>query len=240
MDYRSMRDMNFNSSMGRLYYKFNEGSEGLALILLHGFAASSLSWSRLIRCIPDETCVVAVDLLGHGNSEAPEMEYTASNQATAIRELAESTGKKTIMFGHSYGAWLASLLAMDSVPEKLIIEDAAGLEAFDKERLSSNPEYLEDLVRQALITNPNERVVRSSVYSRREDDKLTCEKLTRINVPTLIIWGANDATVPARFAQTFNSCIKGSSLLVMDNVRHTPHYTNPNAVAEKVLGFIKQ
>ncbi len=238
MDYRSMQDMYFESSLGRVYYKCNKVNGDAVLVLIHGFAASSLSWSRFLQHVPDGISTVAVDLLGHGKSDAPEIEYTISNQTKCISELLASFNGKKIVFGHSYGAWIASMLAMEGRLDAIAVEDAAGLETFTDERLASAPDYKEALVKQALITNPNERVVRSSVYSRTEQEQLTCGKLQRINVPAIIIWGGQDMIVPVKFAHMFNDCIKGSSLFIMPNEKHTPHYTNPAAVAEKVLGLV--
>ncbi|EQD41499.1 alpha/beta hydrolase fold protein, partial [mine drainage metagenome] len=89
-------------------------------------------------------------------------------------------------------------------------------------------------------TNPNEHVLRSIVYSRIEGDYLNKDRLSEIGVQTLIIWGEQDMMIPVKFAHTLNSSIKNSELFVIKGAKHTPHYTNPKEVADKVLQFLAQ
>lgn len=241
MDYKSMADMHFSSRLGSIHYKFHKGSSEKTLVLLHGFGASSLSWSRFIEQLPDELNIVAPDLLGHGSSAAPKMEYTISNQADSIKELLKSiSGQSMALMGHSYGGWIAAVIAMQGIADYLILEDAAGITKFDDERLANDPDFAEKLIKEALVTNPNEHVLRSIIYSRTQADYLTCEKLSRIRVPSLIIWGNEDLMVPVKFAYTFNSCISGSEILILEGAKHTPHYTDAKKVADKVLSFLAQ
>ena len=241
MDYKNMEEAYFSSSLGRLYYKYSESESPDTIILLHGFGASSLSWSRLIEKIPESLSIIAMDLLGHGNSDAPEIAYTIQNQAKAVSELISSlNGKKITLMGHSYGGWIAATIAINGRCDNLVLEDSAGMDKFDDERLAADPDFREKLIKEALVTNPNEHVLRSIVYSRIEDDYLNEERLSRINMPTLVIWGEQDMMIPVKFAYSISSRIKRSELFIIKGAKHTPHYTNPQEVADKVLSFLAQ
>lgn len=236
-----MKEKYFSSSLGRLYYRHSDSDSQDTLILLHGFGASSLSWSRFIERIPESLSIIALDLLGHGKSDAPNIEYTINNQAKAVDELISNIkGKNITLMGHSYGGWIAATLAINGRCDSLILEDSAGMDKFDDERLAADPDFREKLIKEALVTNPNEHVLRSIVYSRFEDDYLNEERLSRIKVQTLIIWGEQDMMIPVKFAYSLNNSIKGSELLIIKGARHTPHYTNPQEVADKVLSFLAQ
>lgn len=239
-----MEDAYFSSSLGRIYYKHSgyESSESKdTLILLHGFGASSLSWSRFIEKIPDSLNIIAPDLLGHGKSDAPKIDYTINNQAKTVDELISGLkGRRITIMGHSYGGWIAATLAINGRCDNLILEDSAGMDRFDDERLAADPDFREKLIKEALVTNPNEHVLRSIVYSRIENDYLNKDRLSKIKVQTLIIWGEQDMMIPVKFAYSLNSCISGSELYVIKGARHTPHYTNPQEAADKVLSFLAQ
>ena len=236
-----MKDRYFSSSVGRLHYRYSDGNSIQTIVLLHGFAASSLSWARFIEKLPDTIGVVAPDLLGHGLSEAPEIEFNISNQAKAVEELIASLNARNIaIMGHSYGGWIAATIAQKGLCNYLILEDSAGLDIMDDERLSSDPDFMEKFIKQALATNPNERVLRSIMYSRKQSDYLTPGTLSSISMPTLIVWGNQDIIVPVKFAYAFNSRIKNSELFILHGAKHTPHYTNPKEIADKVISFLAQ
>ena len=107
-----MKDRYFSSSVGRLHYRYSDGDSTQTIVLLHGFAASSLSWARFIEKLPATMGIVAPDLPGHGLSEAPEIEFNISNQAKAVEELIASLNARNIaIMGHSYGGWIAATIA---------------------------------------------------------------------------------------------------------------------------------
>jgi triacylglycerol lipase len=49
-------------------------------------------------------------------------------------------------------------------------------------------------------------------------------KLGAIKVPTLIIWGREDALIPLAQGKMFASEIAGSELVVLDNCGHIPQF----------------
>lgn len=66
------------------------------------------------------------------------------------------------------------------------------------------------------------------------------DKLSIINVPTLIIWGKNDRITPLEDAIRINKLINGSKLIIVENATHKLPYENPDIFAENVLNFIKE
>ena len=50
----------------------------------------------------------------------------------------------------------------------------------------------------------------------------TAERLSEIQVPTLVMWGRDDNLVPVSSARKFADAIEGSTLVVYDNVGHLP------------------
>jgi pimeloyl-ACP methyl ester carboxylesterase len=59
-----------------------------------------------------------------------------------------------------------------------------------------------------------------------------------INIPTLIIWGDQDQLINVSNATLFNKDIKGSKLVVLQNVGHTPMEETPTKVAAAISSFL--
>lgn len=63
-------------------------------------------------------------------------------------------------------------------------------------------------------------------------------ELSKINVPTLIVWGAEDALIPLEAGRKMNSLIKGSNLVIIEKCGHVPQEEMPERVVEEVTKFI--
>jgi pimeloyl-ACP methyl ester carboxylesterase len=62
--------------------------------------------------------------------------------------------------------------------------------------------------------------------------------LTRINKPTLIIWGEDDRLIPVAAGHKMNSLIKNSTLLTFDNCGHLPQEEMPERVVGAIEDFV--
>lgn len=60
-----------------------------------------------------------------------------------------------------------------------------------------------------------------------------------IQTPTLILWGRADQLISVENTKLFNSDIKNSKVVILDNVGHVPNEEAPNAVADAIYNFIK-
>jgi pimeloyl-ACP methyl ester carboxylesterase len=58
------------------------------------------------------------------------------------------------------------------------------------------------------------------------------------NLPTLIIWGRDDAIVPLSAGELYHSSIPGSELVVLDHCGHRPDIEKPSEVVEVVNRFL--
>jgi pimeloyl-ACP methyl ester carboxylesterase len=236
---RDFEYRHFDSKYGKLHYALHRGT-GPTIIFLHGFAGSIKSWTRLVRYLPQEFNMYLVDLLGHGESEAPDVDYSLSMHYETVIGLIESENlKKYYVFGHSYGGWIAAHCAMEESLRGIILEDSAGLTEFMEDRRAENPNYKEDMVRGALRINPREAVLRKMIDADNKDDYLTPDNLDTIESRTLIIWGGNDTTIKVGYSRIFNRAIHGSRLVVLESEKHTPHYSNPEAVSRLLIDFVK-
>jgi pimeloyl-ACP methyl ester carboxylesterase len=65
-------------------------------------------------------------------------------------------------------------------------------------------------------------------------------RLHRIDVPTLLLWGASDGVVPVAYAEAYRQMIPGATLVVIPDAGHLPHIEQPDAVLQHVLAFVAQ
>ncbi len=65
-------------------------------------------------------------------------------------------------------------------------------------------------------------------------------ELSKIAVPTLIIWGAQDALIPLEAGTKMNKVIKDSKLVIFDNCGHLPQEEMPERVVNEVTNFISK
>jgi len=110
----------------RVHYQEAGDVNAPALILIHGFASSTLVWSKVFLRLAEEGYrVIAVDMLGYGYSAKPKNgEYTIAGQAKLLMRLLNCLGiEKAIFIGSSYGGAVAATCALDYANrvEKLVL-----------------------------------------------------------------------------------------------------------------------
>jgi pimeloyl-ACP methyl ester carboxylesterase len=89
------------------------------LVLLHGHTDSGPSWADAIERWSGEYHVVAVDQRGHGDSprftaaefERGTTDVMADDTVALLTELADETGRPSLLAGHSMGARLSGIAA---------------------------------------------------------------------------------------------------------------------------------
>jgi pimeloyl-ACP methyl ester carboxylesterase len=99
-----------------------------AVVLLHGYSASVEWWDRVAAALLGHR-VIAVDLVGHGGSEAPReaAQYGIDGQVEAVRQALDALGvRRAVLVGHSMGGYVAIALAeRDSERvERVVISDS--------------------------------------------------------------------------------------------------------------------
>lgn len=89
--------------------------QGPPLVLLHGLGGSLYDWRHLIWPLAVHHRVIAIDLLGAGESEAPDgADYSIPAQARRIRGLLGLLGvQRATLLGSSYGGGIALRFAQD-------------------------------------------------------------------------------------------------------------------------------
>lgn len=66
------------------------------------------------------------------------------------------------------------------------------------------------------------------------------DQLNKINVPTLLIWGAEDELIPLEAARKMNEQIKNSKLATFEKCGHLPQEEMPEKTFQEMTNFISQ
>ena len=95
----------------RLVYRV--AGSGPPLLLVHGLFEDALTWRKVIRRLARTHTVIAPDLFGHGESDAPRHATTRlSGHAGILRDLLEALGHDRVtIVGHSLGGGIAMSFA---------------------------------------------------------------------------------------------------------------------------------
>src|SRR5947207_9859881 len=108
--FRQMRGEFLDLADGRIYY-YAAGTRGAgeAIVLIHGFPASSHVWFDVVAKLPTGHRVVVGDQLGFGRSDSPAAaDYSVGGHGRRIVEMLDALAiDRACLVGHEIGAAVA-------------------------------------------------------------------------------------------------------------------------------------
>ncbi len=109
---------------------YRRGGTGQKILLIHGLAGSSKTWDDVLPLLTPHADVIAVDLLGHGESAKPSGDYSLGAFASGLRDFLSILGIDSItIVGHSFGGGVAMQLAYQHphLVDRLVLVGSGGL-----------------------------------------------------------------------------------------------------------------
>jgi pimeloyl-ACP methyl ester carboxylesterase len=86
----------------------DEGAGDDVLLLIHGIGGSSDCWRAVVPKLAARHRVIAVDLLGHGQSDKPRGDYSLGAFAVWLRDFLDALNIRAVtVIGHSFGGGVA-------------------------------------------------------------------------------------------------------------------------------------
>ena len=249
------------TQVGPYRVHYYEGGEGPPLLFVHGLGAESRNWVPAMLHFRRQFHVYAIDLLGHGDTEKPDIAYSITQQSEMVHDfLVMQKATPADVVGISMGGWVTLKLALDhpGAVSRLVVADAAGLK-FDTQITVKNflPRTSEDFAAFMTMLTPRHyyvpyplrrdflhQVARNSWVIRRIFDSfLTYQdvldgKLQRIEAPVLIIWGKQENLIPMSVGNEMHQQISNSSLLICNDSGHLAIYECWNQVKPSVTEFL--
>lgn len=175
---------------------------------------------------------------------------------------------RATLVGESMGGWIAGLDAIEVaknphlVPvDTLILVDAAGLpwEGASTVPSNLNPATLEEMralmkslfydtswmsddILRAIFTSKLSQhdgyTIHSLLAGFSQGSEMIGDRLGEIHVPTLVIWGRQDALLPLATAQKYAAGIAGAKLVTIDKCGHVPAAEQPQQFVTAVSDFL--
>jgi pimeloyl-ACP methyl ester carboxylesterase len=249
------------AQVGPYRVHYYEGGDGPPLVFVHGLGAESLNWVPAMLDLRGQFHVYAIDLLGHGDTQKPDIAYSIEQQSEMLRQfLATQNIKSADLVGVSMGGWVVLKLAIDhpEVVNRLVVADAAGLRfptsITVKNFLPATP--VEFAAFMAMLT-PRHYYVPLSVQRdflrqvaehawitrRIFDSFLTYQdvldgKLQEIKAPVLVIWGKEEKLIPLSVGEQMRQQLPNSSLVVCSDSGHLAVYECWDKLEPNVAAFL--
>ncbi|HXC55436.1 MAG TPA: alpha/beta fold hydrolase [Rhizomicrobium sp.] len=243
-----------------IYYEVH--GEGPVILLTHGYSATAGMWAGQVAPLSKRHKLVLWDMRGHGQSDYPADQAQYSEEATVadMAALLDTVGAKTaIVGGLSLGGYM-SLAFHATHPERvralLIIDTGPGFKKDDaREGWNQNARRTADryekdglgLLGSASAERATARHRDATGLARAGRGMLTqktarvIESLPHIQVPSLVVVGANDT--PFLAASDYMAAkIPRAEKAVIPDAGHAANIDNPaafNAAIETFLNALK-
>jgi pimeloyl-ACP methyl ester carboxylesterase len=106
-----------NTILKNILYKntkisFTDSGEGTPIVFLHGFLENKEMWQEYVALFSEKYRVIAIDLLGHGETDSLGYVHSMEENANAVHEVLEHLNiEKAIIVGHSMGGYVGLAFA---------------------------------------------------------------------------------------------------------------------------------
>ncbi len=240
--------------------------EGPPLVLVHGAAEDGRVWHPQLAALRDEFTVIAWDEPGAGRSADLPPDFSLADYAGCLGALIQALAlgpahvaglswggtvvlelyrlhpelAATLILADTYAGWKGSLpdeevRARVAGVEKLL---AAPAEEFDPTLpglfAGEPPAELIPLLEEMAGAARSESV-KTQLSVMAEADQT--DVLARIDVPTLLLWGEQDARSPLSVAHQFQERIRDARLVVIPDCGHMSNLEQPRGFNTAVREF---
>jgi pimeloyl-ACP methyl ester carboxylesterase len=250
--------------VGDLDIKYVSGGHGAPTVVIHGALGGARGWLRNLTELAKTYSVYAPDLPGFGNSQSISDDFQVSEFVDFIKDFTDSLGiKRFHLVGHSLGGGIALHFALKHPHkiDRLVIVSSMflGKEIALWTRLFSSPYFLK-LFGEAGIaffmvvgwlhkrlhvpsefnapfTRTQMSVGRNLVTSQGQVIVLR-NQLSKLMVPTLVVWGSRDEVIPVKHADTAARLIPNCQLYIFEGGRHNIFQQRNGEFSTLITGFL--
>lgn len=236
---------------------FETVGEGPAVLLTHGFCASSAMWKSNAPAIAEaEFQVITWDMRGHGNSASPEDQnhYSADQVVSSIATLLDHLEiDQAVIGGMSLGGYMSlafNLKHPERVRALMLIDTGPGFkkdnarEGWNDYARKRGDELLEQgeaalsKSAEAHLQAQNYLGLRNAAHGMLiQNSADAINSLPDISVPTLVVVGDRDE--PFLAASDYMAAkIPGADKAVIAEAGHAANVDQPQAFNEAVLNFL--
>lgn len=240
------------------------GGTGAPVVVLHGVEGFE-GWLPFHDALAERATVYVPAHPGYGQTPCPEWMSTIAHQAVFYHWFLQQAGLGPVdLIGFGIGGWIAAQMAIMCPHHirRLALVGAAGLRPQQAEILdifvipwrqviersfhdpATSTEYQRLFggefqeyggPREAGRTMSIRMCFRPYMY-----DLSLPDMAGKIQLPTLVVWGAHDQIMPLECGQLYQRAIPGATLRVLEGCGHWPHFERPEAVAQVMHEFFSR
>jgi pimeloyl-ACP methyl ester carboxylesterase len=206
--------------------------------------------------------VIVPEHPGFGASDTPDWLDTIPDLANFYLDFLDQFGLDNVdLVGFSLGGWIAAELAARNTRRlaSLTLVAAAGIHVKGVEQVDSflrtdeqrirdmfhDPRRADEMVQHASrpeledINLKNRTTTARLIWQPRGYDPHLHKWLHRIDVPALLVWGANDRLLPKEYAFAYQRLIPGSKVTIIPECGHLPPVEQRQAFVTALEGFFE-
>jgi 3-oxoadipate enol-lactonase len=238
-------------------------------MLSHSLASSMVMWYPQLTSLEAHFQVLRYDMRGHGDSDAPDGAYTLELLVEdAVALLDALTIDRVHFVGLSIGGMIGQglglnhrdrLISLTLCDTSAIMPDEAQPILLDRIATAREngmadqvegtlerwftPQYLQknppevEMIRQQIAATPLAGYIGCSEALRGLN---YLERLSAIEIPTLIMVGEDDPGTPVAASEAIHERIAGSQLIILPTARHLSNIEQAEAFNQSMMSFLLQ
>jgi 3-oxoadipate enol-lactonase len=252
----------------RMNYELSGAHDAPTVMLSHSLGCRLDMWEAQVPALEDRFRVLRYDTRGHGGTDAPEGAYTMALLGQDALALLEALGIREVHWiGLSMGGMIGQYIALNHAHrfKSVVLCDTAAampeenqplwderiktarqkgmgalVEAtmerwFTRSYLDRRPPEV-DRIREQFLSTPVTGYIGCSEAIRRID---FLDRLYQVNLPTLVMVGAEDPATPVEAARAMHERIPDSGLVVLPSAAHLSNIEQSEAFNQALLQFLQ-
>lgn len=241
---------------------FRRAGSGPTVLFLHGAGGSS-GWTPWHAKLAESVDLISPEHPGWDSAETPDWLDHTTDLAFFYLDVMDKLGLENVhLVGHSLGGWTAAEVAIRNTSRLASLTllcavglNVEGMQAADgfmlppEERAKSlvyAPQHVEMMVQRS--TDPelldlnlkNSMIAAKLLWQPRNYNPQLRKWLHRIDVPTLLLWGANDQVAPPAIADAYEALIPNTKKVLLPECGHIPPMEQTAAFLENLTAFVRE
>lgn len=252
-------------SDSQMRVSYLEAGEGTPLVLIHGVGMNAESWFPQIEALSAHFRVIAVDMPGHGESEAFNRPVTLPDYVAWLAEfLQQRPEPRFAVAGHSMGALITAGLAIShpglvshaivmsgvyrrsDAARQAVLQRAKELAAGDAQLDSPLARWFGDNEREAALRDRvggwlqrvNVQGYAAAYQAFASGDEIYADRWDEMQCPVLVLTGELDANSSPQMARAMADAAPLGQAVIIANARHMVSLTNAERVNQEMMAFL--
>ena len=252
-------------SDSQMRVSYLEAGQGAPLVLIHGVGMNAEVWYPQIEALSARFRVIAVDMPGHGESDAFSRPVSLPDYVAWLAEFLDQRPEaRFAVAGHSMGALIAAGLAIDypervshaivmsgvyrrsDVARQAVLRRAQELAAGSADLDSPLARWFGDDEREAALRERvgcwlqqvNLQGYADAYQAFASGDEVYADRWDEMACPVLVLTGELDANSNPQMARAMAAAAPQGQAIVVANARHMVSLTDAERVSQEMMTFL--